>query len=119
MEKEVLRYMISGLLADTSENNHLKIEMILEPEGTFGVSTLQMPTVEEIWQHETEGIIMLKLKGQEEPVELEDYEDCMPQIFAYLFKHKYDGLSDEELKAAFDDWEADRIIEEYKSGIRE
>lgn len=33
--------------------------------------------------------------------------------------HLYDGLSDEELKEIFDDMEADRIIEEYKSGLIE
>lgn len=33
--------------------------------------------------------------------------------------HQYDGLSDEELKEIFDDIEADRIIEEYKSGLIE
>ena len=33
--------------------------------------------------------------------------------------HQYDGLSDEELKEIFDDWEADNAIEEYKSGLRE
>lgn len=33
--------------------------------------------------------------------------------------HLYDGLSDEELKEIFDDIEADRIIEEYKSGLIE
>ena len=33
--------------------------------------------------------------------------------------HLYDDLSDEELKEIFDDMEADRIIEEYKSGLIE
>lgn len=116
---ELLRHSISALLAGTSENNHLKVDIVLEPEGTFGLSTLQMPRVEEIWQHETEGIIMLKMQGEEEPVELEDYEDCMKQIYSYLEQHKYDNLSDEQLKEIFEDWEADNVIEEYKSGLRE
>lgn len=119
MDNLFYRNSISALLASTSENNHLKVNIVLEPKGTFGLSTLQMPCVEEIWQHETEGIIMLKMLGEEEPVELEDYEDCMKQIYSYLEQHKYDDLSDEQLKEIFEDWETDNAIEEYKSGLRE
>lgn len=117
MDNLFYRNSISALLAGTSENNHLKVDIVLEPEGTFGLSTLQMPCVEEIWQHETEGIIMLKMRGEEEPVELEDYEDCMKQIYSYLEQHKYDDLSDEQLKEIFDGMIADSIIEERKSGL--
>ncbi len=117
MDKLYYRNSISALLIDTSECNHLKVDIPLEPEGTFGLSTLQMPYVEEIWQHE--GIIMLKMRGEKEPIELEKYEDCLPQIYGYLYEHRYDKLSDEELKEIFDDMEADSAIEEYKSGLRE
>lgn len=62
---------------------------------------------------------MMKLQGKEEPVEPEECEDCLPQIYKYLYEHIYDKLSDEELKEIFDDIEADSAIEEYKSGLRE
>lgn len=116
MDNLFYKNSISALLADTSEENHLKVDIVLEPEGTFGLSTLQMPRVEEIWQHEG---IMLKMRGEEKPVKLEDYEDCLEQIYSYLEQHKYDELSDEQLKEIFEDWEADNAIEEYKSGLRE
>lgn len=75
-----------------------------------------MPCVEEIWQHED--IIILKMQGKEEPVNLEECENYLSQIYEYLYEHRYDNLSDEELKEIFDDIEADSAIEEYKSGLR-
>ena len=107
--QEILR-----LLPDT---NHLSVYIILEPEGTFGLSTLQMPTVEEIWQES--GTVMLRMRGQENPIKIDEYSDCIDQIYKYLEEHKYDNLSDEVLQEIFDDLETDRIVEEYKSGILE
>jgi hypothetical protein len=79
-----LRDKLSALLMDTSEEQHLKVYIPLELEGTFGLSTNDMIAVEEIWQHPTEGIIMLKLEGIDDPVELEEYEEALPQIYEYL-----------------------------------
>ena len=71
---------------DTSEENHMKVWIPLELEENQGLSTNDMLTVEEIWQHPTEGIIMLKIEGIEEPVELETYEECIPQIYEYILE---------------------------------
>jgi hypothetical protein len=79
-----LRDKLSALLMDTSEEQHLELYIPLELEGTFGLSTNDMIAVEEIWQHPTEGIIMLKLEGIDDPVELEEYEEALPQIYEYL-----------------------------------
>ena len=79
-----LRDKLSALLMNTSEEHHLKVHIPLELEGTFGLSTNDMITVEEIWQHPTEGIIMLKLIGINDPVELEEYEESIPQIYEYI-----------------------------------
>jgi hypothetical protein len=79
-----LRDKLSALLMDTSEEQHLEVYIPLELEGTFGLSTNDMIAVEEIWQHPTEGIIMLKLEGIDDPVELEEYEEALPQIYEYL-----------------------------------
>ena len=87
-----LRDKLSALLMDTSEEQHLKVHIPLELEGTFGLSTNDMITVEEIWQHPIEGIIMLKLEGIEDPVELEEYEEAIPQIYKYINNLDYDYI---------------------------
>ena len=79
-----LRDKLSALLMDTNEECHMKVHIPLDLEGTFGLSTNDMITVEEIWQHPTEGIIMLKLEGIADPVELEEYEEAIPQIYEHI-----------------------------------
>ena len=69
---------------DTSEENHLFVDIPLDTSEDQGLSDLEKPWVKEIWQHPTEGIIMMQLEGCDEPNELEDYEECMPQIYNYL-----------------------------------
>lgn len=79
-----LRDKLSALLMDSAENKHYKVHIPLELSENQGLSTNDMLTIEEIWQHETEGIIMLKLIGIDEPKELEDFEECIPQIYNYM-----------------------------------
>jgi len=79
-----LRDKLSALLMDSAENKHYRVHIPLELSENQGLSTNDMLTVEEIWQHETEGIIMLKLIGIGEPKELEDFEECIPQIYNYM-----------------------------------
>ena len=79
-----LRSKLSALLMDTNEECHMKVHIPLDLDGTFGLSTNDMVTVEEIWQNPTEGIIMLKLEGIKEPVEIEEYEEAIPQIYEYI-----------------------------------
>lgn len=87
--KSLARYYrdkISALLMDTDEQHHISVHIPLELGENQGLSTNDMLTVEEIWQNPTEGIIMLKIRGIEEPEELEVYEECLEQIYRYLWK---------------------------------
>ena len=79
-----LRDKLSALLMNSAENIHYRVHIPFELEENQGLSTNDMLTVEEIWQHETEGIIMLKLIGIREPKELEDFEECISQIYDYM-----------------------------------
>ena len=79
-----LRDKLSALLMDSAENKHYRVHIPLELNENQGLSTNDMLIVEEIWQHETEGIIMLKFIGIGEPKELEDFEECIPQIYNYM-----------------------------------
>lgn len=79
----VFRNKISALLIDTDEEHHISVHIPLELEENQGLSTNDMLIVKEIWQHPTEGIIMVKINGLE-PQEIEEYEECIPQIYGYL-----------------------------------
>ena len=79
-----VRDKLSALLMDTSEESHMNVDIILETSEDQGLSDLEKPCVKEIWQHPTEGIIMIQLEGCSEPNELEDYEECIPQIYEYI-----------------------------------
>lgn len=79
-----LRDKLSALLMDSAENIHYRVHIPLELKDNQGLSTNDMLTVESIWQDRKEGIIMLKLIGIGEPKELEDFEECIPQIYDYM-----------------------------------
>ena len=79
-----LRDKLSALLMNSAENIHYRVDIPLELEENQGLSTNDMLTVESIWQDRKEGIIMLKFIGVNEPKELEDFEECIPQIYNYM-----------------------------------
>jgi len=81
---QLFRNKVSALLMDTDEENHLIVDIPLEANENQGLSTNDMLRVKEIWQHPSEGIIMVKIDGYEEPQEIEEYEECIPQIYEYL-----------------------------------
>ena len=72
---------------DTSEEHHMKCDICLETSEDCGLSDLEKMHVTEIWQHPTEGIIMLFVEGVGE-CELEDFEECIPQIYNELIKQE-------------------------------
>lgn len=71
---ESYRKILSKKLMDTNEGNQLKVYIPLENNESFGLSTLQLPTVVSIWQHPSEGIIYFKFEGQNDYVEFDDME---------------------------------------------
>ena len=79
-----LRDKLSALLMDTDEKHHMKVYIPLDLKENVGLSTNDMITVKEIWQNPTEGIIMLKLEGIDNPVELEKYEEAISQIYEHI-----------------------------------
>ena len=87
MSKDIESYrkFLSKKLMDTNEENQLKVYIPLENDESFGLSTLQLPTVISIWQHPSEGIIYFKFEGQNDYVEFDDMElECLDQIIKEL-----------------------------------
>ena len=61
--RESARLFLSRLLMDTDEDNPYKCDITLEPKGTMGLSSLEMPHLDAIWQHPTEGWITFEIDG--------------------------------------------------------
>ena len=81
---ESYRKFLSKKLMDTNEENQLKVYIPLENDESFGLSTLQLPTIISMWQHPSEGIIYFKFDGQDDYVEFDDMElEELEQIINY------------------------------------
>jgi hypothetical protein len=86
-KKEYFRRKISSFLIDTSEQNPLKCTIIVGEDEAFGLSTLQMPTICEIFQIPGEGIIYYKLEGTPNFEEIETLTVFdLIEIYKYLKK---------------------------------
>lgn len=70
---EELRHKMSALLMDTSEESPIECLITIEPEGTFGLSTNDMLKVDRVFQQPSEGIIWLRLYGDDDYVEFDDF----------------------------------------------
>ena len=82
---ESYRKFLSKKLMDTNEENQLKVYIPLENDESFGLSTLQLPTIISMWQHPSEGIIYFKFDGQDDYVEFDDIElEYLDQIIKEL-----------------------------------
>lgn len=69
--KEHLRREISKFLIDTDENHPLKCNVIIGEDEAFGLSSLQLPRICELFQIPGEGIIYYKLEGTNDFEEIE------------------------------------------------
>ena len=82
---ESYRKFLSKKLMDTNEENQLKVYISLENDETFGLSSLELPTIISIWQHPSEGIIYFKFEGRDVYVEFDDMEfEYLDQIIKEL-----------------------------------
>lgn len=75
---------ISACLIDTSEENHLSVNIILSTPEDVGLSDNEKQVVSELWQNPCEGMIMFKLYGSDEEFDLSEYEEFHGQIYDAL-----------------------------------
>lgn len=79
-----IRHNISLKLMDTSEDNPREVWIPLEHDAV-GLSTLEMPTIDKIYQHSSEGIIYVHFDEDDWDVELDSLcIDDMIQILKEL-----------------------------------
>lgn len=67
---ESIRHNLSLKLMDTSKDKPLEVYIPLEHDA-IGLSTLEMPTITEIYQDPSEGIIYVRFYGDEYITELD------------------------------------------------
>ena len=48
---------------DTDEDNQMECKIVIEPEDSCALSTLQMPTIDSCFQEPSEGIIWFHFEG--------------------------------------------------------
>jgi hypothetical protein len=72
-----IRSAISWWLMDTNEQVHVHCNITIDGDNPCGLSELEKPSVTEIWQHPTEGIITLKIEGYDGEMDLDEltYQD--------------------------------------------
>ena len=74
MKREQLRKKFSALLMDTSEDKPLKCCI---PFGdSYGLSTLELPTVVSMFQIPNEGIIYFQIEGVQYPMEFDEFSNA-------------------------------------------
>ena len=55
--RQMIKDYFSRLLASTSEDNPLLVNISIEVKDSFGLSSLNLPRLTEMWQHPSEGTI--------------------------------------------------------------
>ena len=55
--RQMIRDYFSRFLASTSEDNPLLVNISIEVKDSFGLSSLNLPRLTEMWQHPSEGWI--------------------------------------------------------------
>ena len=86
---EQLRGTFSVLLMRNTEGNPLKCNITIDPEESQGLSSLEQPTIKEVFQDEKEGIICFVVEGLEKPMEFDEFDyDVLKDIYAELTSSK-------------------------------
>lgn len=82
---ESLRHFASRLLMDTSEDNPIEIDLIVETDEDQGLSDLEKLCVKKIYQDPSEGIIWVLFEGTDDYVEWDTLTySTQFQIIQYL-----------------------------------
>ena len=68
-----IRCYLSRHLMDTSETNKIEVNFVVEPENTFGLSSLLLPEIRFMWQDPCEGWITCEMDSGRK-VDIDDFD---------------------------------------------
>lgn len=72
--KQIIRQSVSKLLINTSEEQPLECEIVIEPIEAVGLSSLLLPRINKIWQECSEGWIRFTYEGSDTINEFDSFE---------------------------------------------
>ena len=94
MRKEVMnqvcREYISRHLIDTSEENKVEVDIILESDEDCGLSSLLLPTIDTIYQQPGTGEIIIHITGEPEERDMDEYTSVYPDLLEKITEYFYD-----------------------------
>lgn len=77
--RKSVREKVSALLMDTSEDDPLNIEIVIDDSEFFGMCELEKPCINSIWQDPSEGWIYVQFEGYGNPTDF-DYLSTHEQV---------------------------------------
>ena len=84
MTKEEIRTRLSGILENTSQEHPMKVYIQIETGEDVGLSSLELPTINNLWIESWTGAIRLRMYGIDDIQSLDDHEDWMLQVLDYF-----------------------------------
>ena len=87
---QVCREYISRHLMDTSEENKVEVDIILESDEDCGLSSLLLPTIDTIYQQPGTGEIIIHIQGELEERDLDEYTKVYPDLYEQVTEYFYD-----------------------------
>ena len=72
--EQIIRQSVSKLLMNTSEDQSLDCEIVIEPIEAVGLSSLLLPRINKIWQNPSEGWIEFTYEGNDSIYEFDSLE---------------------------------------------
>lgn len=84
MTKEEIRTRLSDILENTSQEHPMKVYIPIETGEEVGLSSLELPTINNIWIEPGTGTIRFRMYGIDDIQSLDDHEDWMLQILDYF-----------------------------------
>lgn len=87
---QVCREYISWHLMDTSEENKVEVDIILESDEDCGLSSLLLPTIDTIYQQQGTGEIIIHIQGELEERDLDNYTKVYPDLYEQICEYFYD-----------------------------
>ena len=84
MTKEEIRTRLSDILENTSQEHPMKVYIPIETGEEVGLSSLELPTINNLWIEPGTGTIMFRMYGIDDIQSLDDHEDWMFQVLDYF-----------------------------------
>ncbi len=84
MNAEEIRIRLSDILENASQEHPMKVYIPIETGEEVGLSSLELPTINNLWIEPGTGTIRFRMYGIDDIQSLDDHEDWMFQVLDYF-----------------------------------